>query len=160
MSRSTSAGSTRSTRGPLRYAGSCPAAIRRRSVRMLRPVRSAASARDSNWRRRVEEVVIPPRRSGRASGGHARHERSLRGHRPPGGPMADRSKSRPVPLRPRAPVSHANRVAAARFTSPPASRAGSLWPIGYDSSPQTGTVSRAVVLPKPLPLLRTQQERR
>lgn len=28
--------------------------------------------------------------------------------------MADRTNSRPVPLRPRAPVSHANRVAAAR----------------------------------------------
>lgn len=49
--RSTSAGSTRIERGPLRYAGSWPSAIRRRRVRTLKPVRSAACARVSNRRR-------------------------------------------------------------------------------------------------------------
>ena len=56
--RSTSAGSTRRTRGPLRYAGSIPAAIRRRSVLTLKPVRSAAWDRVSNWRRVVVDVVM------------------------------------------------------------------------------------------------------
>ncbi len=48
MSRSTSAGSTRMMRGPLRNAGKRPTAMRRRNVRTLMPVRSAAALSDSN----------------------------------------------------------------------------------------------------------------
>ena len=48
MSRSTSSGSRRMTRGPLRYAVNSPAAILRRRVRLLRPIRSVARDSDSN----------------------------------------------------------------------------------------------------------------
>lgn len=42
--------------------------------------------------------------------------------------MADRSKSRPVPLRPRASVSHANKVAAARVYIAASIKSGQLVP--------------------------------
>ena len=47
---STSSGTTRRMR-PHRYTGSTPSAIRRRNVRLLKPVRSAADANDSYTRR-------------------------------------------------------------------------------------------------------------
>ncbi len=50
---STSLGSSRMILGPDRYAARSPAAIRRRNVRVLTPVRSAACVRDSNCRRAV-----------------------------------------------------------------------------------------------------------
>ena len=54
--RSTSRGSTRMTRGPLRYAARSPLEIRRRIVRMLKPVRVAASDIDSNSRLMLGDI--------------------------------------------------------------------------------------------------------
>lgn len=44
--------------------------------------------------------------------------------------MAEPSKSRPVPLRPRAPVSHANKVAAARVYIAASAKSGQPVPDG------------------------------